>query len=203
MLRPKKGNMLRFIFIACLTTFLVTAPVFAHPEDAPVTGVEIGTLFGLSHFPSSDLTIIGIPEPLLFSSTLTPSLYVSWFPSERLSLSSEFSFGRSRDEHGVDTSALYLGGQGAFFLRNNALSGPYTLGNGALLGLYEMVPFEGYGSSFEHRFYVGVGLGYQWRVGPAFVLRTEGRYRTQIWSHRRSEDAFSLFLGLGTRLGSR
>ena len=69
--------MLRFILLICLTAFVATAPVFAHPEkDAPVTGVEIGTLFGLSHFPSRELTIIGVPDPLVFSFTFaTPSLY--------------------------------------------------------------------------------------------------------------------------------
>ena len=195
--------MLRFILLICLTAFVATAPVFAHPEkDAPVTGVEIGTLFGLSHFPSRELTIIGVPDPLVFSFTFaTPSLYVSWFPSERLALGSEFSFGRSKDDHGVETTTLYFGVRGTFFLRSNAVSGPYTLLNGALLSLYEAIPFEGYGSSFEHRFYAGVGLGYQWRVGPAFVLRTEGRYRTRMFN-RPGVDEFSLFLGLGTRMGA-
>ncbi|MYA21538.1 MAG: hypothetical protein F4Z30_01565 [Gemmatimonadetes bacterium] len=43
--------MLRFIYLACLTAFVTTASVFAHQgEDAPATGVEIGTLFGLSRF---------------------------------------------------------------------------------------------------------------------------------------------------------
>lgn len=139
---------MRFILLICLTAFVATAPVFAHPEKAaPATGVEIGTLFGLSHFPSRELTIIGIPDPLVFSLTFaTPSLYVLWFPSERLALGSEFNF--------------------------------------------------------------GVGLGYQWRVGPAFVLRTEGRYRMWFLDEEfpliaDGTNEFSLFIGLGTRLGGR
>ena len=206
----EKEDMLRFILLICLTAFVATAPVFAHPEkDAPATGVEIGTLFGLSHSPSRKLTIVGIPDPLVFSFTFaTPSLYVSWFPSERLALGSEFSFGRSKDGHGVETTTLYFGIRGAFFLRSNAVSGPYTLLNGALLSLYEAIPFEGYGSSFEHMFHAGVGLGYQWRMGPAFVLRTEGRYRMWFLDEEfpliaDGTNEFSLFIGLGTRLGGR
>ena len=57
--------MLRFILLACLTAFVATAPVFAHQgEDAPATGVEIGTLFGLSRFSAEgegELSLIGVP----------------------------------------------------------------------------------------------------------------------------------------------
>lgn len=199
--------MLRFILLACLTAFVATAPVFAHPEkDAPAMGVEIGTLFGFSRISwataGGPITLLGVPATPVGNSGFgigNPSLYVSWFPSERLAIGPEFGFGdfgaRSFDGAYLSKSYLYLGGQGAFFLQSNAVSSPYLLGNGALSGVY----WES-GSS-HHDFAAGVGLGYQWRVGPAFVLKAEGRYRQ--WFRELDEDEFSLLLGLGTRLGGR
>ena len=94
--------------------------------------------------------------------------------------------------------SLYLGGQAAFFLQSNAVSGPYLLGHGALAHTKD----SGYAFSddSESEFSVGAGLGYQWRLGPAFVLRAEGRYRR--WFEDEVND-FSLTLGLGTRLSGR
>ena len=196
--------MLRFILLTCLTAFVATVPVFAHQgEDSPATEVEIGVLFGLlSRSPSYETIHIGVPSTV--SGIVLPgipSLYVSWFPSGQLALGSEFSFGRfSFDDGGINT--LYLGGRGGLSLRSNAVSGPYLLGNGALLHL-----FVDNGGSDTY-FSAGAGLGYQWRVGPAFILRAEGRYRR--WFHDEEfplivdgANEFSLFLGLGTRLGGR
>ena len=207
--------MLYLIFLTCLTTFATATPVVAQPTEKIVhsaTGVEIGTLFGLSHSPADGTTVIGVPEPLVFSfRPEAPSLYVLWFPSKQLALGPEFSFGvwswleevwseGVRSEEKTSLSTLYLGGRGAFFLQSNAVSGPYLLGNGALLGLYAE------GSSL-HAFSTGAGLGYQRRVGPAFVLRVEGRYRRWVDDgddlFGDGENEFSLFLGLGTRLGGR
>ena len=127
-----------------------------------------------------------------------PSLYVSWFPSKQLAIGPELSFGTFSFD-GDSVSSLYLGGQGTFFSQSNAVSGPYLLGNGALAGIY------GEGDS-EHAFAAGAGLGYQWRVGPAFIVKTEVRYRR--WFNEFDEfdeglNDFSLTLGLGTRLSDR
>ncbi|MDE2742997.1 MAG: hypothetical protein OXI58_15495 [Gemmatimonadota bacterium] len=214
----EKEDMLRFIFLICLTAFVATAPVFAHPEkDASMSGVEIGTLFGLSRSPSNETIHIGVPSTI---STIVPpgipSLYVSWFLSERLALGSEFSFGRfSVDDEGDDEdddahgfTTLYLGGRGAFFLQSNAVSGPYLLGNGALMNLH-LLGDEDDPYNVPHTYFsAGAGLGYQWRVGPAFVLRTEGRYRMWFLDEEfpliaDGTNEFSLFIGLGTRLGGR
>ena len=199
--------MMRFILLIYLTASVATAPVSAHPEkDAPATGVEIGTLFGLSRFPSDEATVIGVPGLLVLSLIAAPtsSLYVLWFPSEheQLAIGSEFSFGMSEINFGMSEydeviASLHLGGRGTFFLRNNSVSGPYLLGIGALISLYEG---NRNFSSSKHVFSASGGLGYQWRVGPAFVLRTEGRYRRWIDD---GENEFSLFLGLGTRLGGK
>ena len=195
-------------FVAILTAIMAIAapsPIFAHQkEDAPATGVEIGTLFGLSRFSQGPTTIIGVPGSLLPLQGI-PSLYISWFPSEQLAIGPEFSFGvLNIDYDGFDesvsssVSSLYLGGRGAFFLKSNAESSPYLLVNGALLAISDK-------SNSHHSFAAGAGLGHQWRLGPAFVLRMEGRYRR--WSAETDElnfeNEFSLLLGLGIRLGGK
>ena len=160
-------------------------------------GIEIGTLFGISHLAYDDHdggTWIGVPAPT-WNIIGNSSLYVSWFPAEKLSIGPEFGFGlTSFSYHSVTSSTLYLGGRCAFFPQSNAVSGPYLLGHSAML------LFGADEDDFEGYFLAGAGLGYQWRVGPAFVLRAEGRYRR--WFDDKAND-FSLTLGLGTRLGGR
>ena len=166
-------------------------PVMETEEAA--TGAEIGTLFGFSHLSSDGdgITMIGAPGGFI-GGFGTPSLYVSWFPSEKLTIGPEFNFGRiAVDGDGI--TSLYLGGRGAFFPNSNALPGVYILGQSALIVLSDE-----YNS--ETDFSAGAGLGYQWRLGPAFVLRAEGRYR--LWFEDEVND-FSLLLGLGTRLHDR
>ena len=169
---------------------IVKEPAMGTEESA--TGIEIGTLFGLSHLSSNGdgITTIGVPSaPLAFFGN--PSLYISWFPNEQLAIGPEFSFGRfSSDGDGI--TSLYLGGRGAFFLQSNPMSSPYILGHGALLVINDS------DAESESDFSIGAGLGYQWRLGSALVLRAEGRYRR--WFDDEVND-FSFLLGLGTRAG--
>ena len=169
---------------------MVKEPVMKTEDGA--TGVEIGTLFGLSHLSSNGdgFTITGVPgAPLAFFGN--PSLYVSWFPNEQLAIGPEFSFGRvSADGDGI--TSLHLGGRGAFFLQSNARSSSYIMGHGALLFI------DGFDSDSDSDFSVGAGLGYQWRLGSDLILRTEGRYR--LWFDDEVND-FSFLLGVGTRAG--
>ena len=167
--------------------------------------VEIGTLFGLSHrlvesdsgIATATLTHIGVPAALPpvrvgFSFPYIPSLYLLWFPSEKLAIGPEFSFGRS-SSNGDGITSLYLGGRSAFFLQSNSMSSPYIMGHGALL-------FIDSDAESETDFSAGAGLGYQWRLGSALVLRAEGQYRR--WFNEEIND-LSLIIGLGTRLGGR
>ena len=233
--------MLRFVMAACLTAFVVTVPVFAQQgEEAPATGVEIGTLFGLSRFSyetlsetsyekeeaTGKITLMGVPGGLV--GPFGPSLYVSWFPSDQLSIGPEFSFGRMSlegeyeyedktdsyyddyDRGEVNLSLFYLGARGAFFPQSNAVSGPYLLGNSALMGLYgEVRDDDDEEDGSEHIFAVGGGLGYQWRIGPAFVVKAEGRYRRWVGEFDELDELevdfgeLSLTLSVGTRLGGR
>lgn len=205
----------------------------ADTSSSASAGVEIGTQFGLSHFSSEasvetsyereeitgKITLMGVPGGPL------PSLYVLWFPSERLSIGPEFSFWRTSfegeykyedkndsyyddyDRAEFDFSTFYLGCRVHSFLQSNAVSGPYLLANGALMGLYgELRSDDDKVDDSERIFAAGAGLGYQWRVGPAFVVKAEGRYRrwfAEVDEFESGLGEFSLTLNLGTRLGGR
>ena len=218
--------------VLSLLTGIGTKVGQVNPEQGVHTPrVEIGTLFGLSHLrPASDdggVTIIGAPgQSMLYLGDQT--LYVSWFPSKQLAIRPEFSLSQFSD--GVEhITALYLGGQGAFFPNSNATSGPYILGRGGLWirpyesGYEEIDVYGGSGDYDEPDVYdeppidkepelydepeaepvfsVGAGLGYQWHLGSAFVLRMEARY--QRWLGEYSGNGLSLLVGIGTRLGGR
>ena len=181
-----------FVYAINEISKIVKEPAMGTEEAA--AGIEIGTLFGLSHLSSNGdgITIIGVPSaPLAFFGN--PSLYVSWFPNEQLAIGPEFSLGHfSSDGDGI--TSLYLGGRSAFFLQSNAMSSSYIMGHGALLVI------SASDAESETDFSVGAGLGYQWRLGSALVLRAEGQYRR--WFNEKIND-LSLIIGLGTRLGDR
>ena len=179
-----------FVYAINEISKIVKEPAMGTEEAA--TGTEIGTLFGLSHLsPNGDgITITGVPSaPIAFFGN--PSLYVSWFPNEQLAIGPEFSLGHfSSDGDGI--TSLYLGGRSAFFLQSNAMSSSYLMGHGALLVI------SASDAESETDFSAGAGLGYQWRLGPDFILRAEGRYR--YWFDDEVND-LSFLLGLGTRAG--
>ena len=182
------------LVLACLTAFAVPWALLAQEMDGSTSdgGMEIGTLFGLSVLsPGDDATTLvavpGVPGGVIGN----PSVVLSWFPTEQLSLGPEFSLGRfSIDEDSF--SSLYLGVRGAHLPRGAAADGPYLLGHAALWVV------DGSGTESDTDFAAGAGVGYQRRLGPALVLRTEGRYRR--WFDVEEND-FSLLLGLGTRTG--
>ena len=186
--------MLRVIVAGCLAVLVVAAPVFAQEMEAPA-GLEIGTLFGLTHHSSDGegFTVIGLPSSPTLGIPGIPSLYVSWFPGGNIGVGPEFSIGRTAgDVYGI--ISLYVGGRGTFFPMGSAKSGLYLLCRGALRHIairerYSVTDFA-----------AGGGLGYQWRLGPTFVVRAEGRYRR--WFDDAVND-FSLLLGLGARIGGR
>lgn len=184
--------MLRVIVAGCLAVLVVAAPVFAQEMEAPA-GLEIGTLFGLTHHSSDGegFTVIGLPSSPTLGIPGIPSLYVSWFPGGNIEVGPEFSIGRTAgDVYGI--TSLYVGGRGAFFPLGDTTSGLYVLSHGALRFI-DIDP----GDSVTD-FAAGGGLGYQWRLGPAFVLRSEGRYRR--WFDDGVNN-FSLLLGLAARPG--
>ena len=203
----------RKIMMLTLTMFSVAflvVPAFA-------TDFEIGTQFGISHLvPDGDGSSITITQlPAGNSSTMT-SLYTTWFPGKRFAIGPEFSFERAsifqkyertsrfsveEEEGEIALTLLHLGGRAVYFLSSHSVSSPY------LLGRFSHTIISGdsslYGSESSDLTSFGIGLGYQWRIGSAFVLRTEGRYQRLLLSDAdNGVNEFSLIIGMGTRFES-
>ena len=185
--------MLHSMVVAFLAAFVLVGPVSAQ-EIETAAGIEIGTLFGLTHHSTDGegATVIGLPSSPTLGIPGIPSLYVSWFPLADVSIGSEFSVGRTAgDVFGI--TSLYFGGRGTIFPLGLSRSGLYVLCHGALRH------FDLRERPSVTDFAAGGGLGYRWRLGPAFVFRAEGRYRR--WFDDGVND-FSLLLGLGARAGA-
>lgn len=186
------------------SVFVYERDEIARIERKPVTRtvegdnmIEIGTLFGFFDLSDSRGTVIGLPGGGFIGELIGfPSLYVLWFPDKKLSLGPELSLVRMSD-NGSFTS-LYFGGKVAVFPKSNAVSGGYMLGQVALRHMREEGLWFGYDSDTD--FSMGAGLGYQWCIGSAFVLGTEGRY--QRWFEERF-NVFSLLFKMSTRLGRK
>ena len=182
---------------------------------------EIGTQFGVSHLvPNVDddyavsLTYIRAPSGSFFDiSSTPPSIYATWFFGKHFAIGPEFSFGStafhedSWEEENTNITSLYFGGKAAYFLRNYTMSSPYVLARVA------MATFHGEGALFidgnATLTSFGVGLGHQWRIGQAFVLRTEGQYQRVALSFEddfngdETANEFSFIIGIGTRFGKQ
>ena len=92
-------------------------------------------------------------------------------------------------------TSLYLGGRAAYFLRSHSASNPFVLGRISFTRLSgDVFPDDG-GNIISF----GAGLGYQWRVRSALVLRMEGLYQRLLLPDDESGNAFRLVIGLGTR----
>ena len=124
--------MSRHILPVCLSLCLAAISVSAQQMES-ASGVEIGTLFGLSRISTGGegATLIGLPSALGSSVLGNPSIYVSWFPDERFSIGPEFSLGRFSGE-GVSFTSAYLAGRIAFHSGGATMSGAYVFGRGAL-----------------------------------------------------------------------
>lgn len=195
---------------------------------APTSAIdfEIGTQFGVSHLvPDVDddyavsLTYTRVPSGSFFDvSSTPPSIYATWFLGQHFAIGPEFSFGStafhenseyfedSWEEENTNVTSLYFGGRAAYFLRNYTMSSPYVLTR------ISMATFHGEGSLFSDGSATlasfGGGLGYQWRIGQSFVLRTEGQYHRVSLSFEddfngdETANEFSFIIGIGTRFGA-
>ena len=204
------GNKNKIVSILTMFTFLILAAV-----PVMATEFEFGTQFGISHLipegdDSTSLTYTRLPSGTFFLDigSSPTSLYATWFPNKQFAIGPEFSFGRMSvsAEYGGESetesiTTLHLGGRGAFFLLNHAVSSPYVFGR---------VSHTIFGGEYSFFFSddrtltgFGGGFGYQWRIDAAFVLRVEGQYQRLLMSDE--EDAaneFSLIIGIGTRFGN-
>ena len=100
------------------------------------------------------------------------------------------------EDDAIALTSLLLGGRAAFFPAGTSTSMPgiYLLGQGSLWRMWHNSDGD---DESETDFTAGFGMGYQWRIGPAFVLRMEGQYGRWFDEELNS---FSLVLGFGTRL---
>ena len=105
-------------------------------------------------------------------------------------------------------TSVYLGGKVAYFLKSHATSSPYILGR---FSLYTLSAVDDFLDEIGILANFGVGFGYQWRIGPAFILRTEAQYQRLFPSGGDTSDfednlgvvnELSLIIGIGTRFGS-
>lgn len=198
------------VSILTMFAFLLLATVPA----LGTTEFEIGTQFGISHIiPEGDgsttsITYMRLPSGTFLDTGSSPtSLYATWFPSQQLGIGPEFSFGRfsiSEEYWGEETDAgitsFHLGVRAAFFPLSHLQSSPYVLGR------VSTTLFSGDDTLFfddiETLISFGIGLGYQWRIGDAFVFRAEGQYQRLLPPDDDDANEFSLIFGIGTRFGN-
>lgn len=193
--------------VATLTIFSVAFLMLA-TVPATATDFEIGTQFGISHIIVSDdydtesFSFTQIPGGLISGFSL-PSLYATWFPNENFSIGPEFSYSNFSFDEDSNISTLYLGGRASYLLNSYTESTPYIHGR---ISLYTVSIGELIFSDNETGILgnIGIGFGYQWRIGTAFVLRTEAHYQRILpfEDDPIAGNEYSLIIGIGTRFGN-
>ena len=196
--------------------FVLLASLLLAIVPALANEFEVGTRFGISHLaPDTDedsfftsITYTNIPSAPAYIGSAPTALYATWFPSKQFAIGPEFSLGRmsvSAEYWGEsDTESIttfYLGGRAAYFLLSHAVSSPYLLGRVSvtILSGEDAFLFDE-GTTLTSG---GIGLGYQWRIGPAFIFRAEGQYqRLLVPDEDDDANEFSLIFGIGTRFGN-
>ena len=123
-------------------------------------------------FPASPARAVG-------TSSL-PSLYASWHASGRWAVGPEVSFGRNSvevdgsmgDSYDAALASLLLGGRAVFSPGGTSEPGIYLLGQGSLSWVHYWADGEFGGDELdvdgdsETDYSAGLGMGYQWRIGP-------------------------------------
>ena len=194
--------------------FVLLASLLLTIVPALANEFEVGTQFGISYIipegdDSTTITYTRLPSVASLDVGSSPtSLYATWFPNQQFGIGPEFSLARfsvsgenywgEREDAGI--TSLHLGGRAAFFFLSHLQSSPYVLGRVSTTifsgdDIYIFDEVETF-SSF------GIGLGYQWRIGDAFVFRAEGQYQRLLAPDDDDANEFSLIFGIGTRFGN-
>ncbi|MCY3743894.1 MAG: hypothetical protein OXH00_23005 [Candidatus Poribacteria bacterium] len=201
-----------------ISGFVLLASLLLTIVPALANEFEVGTQFGISHSIINDddssftATTTAIPSGITNPGYAPPSLYATWFPSQQFAIGPEFQFGRVTNsfklgewgEDSVSQTSLYLGGRAAYFFRNHAMSSPFAVGRISLT----MLSGEGLPDDGATVISLGAGLGYQWHVRSALILRIEGLYHRILSSEpleplaTEQANAFRLAIGIGTRFGN-
>ena len=183
---------MRYLTLTTVALALVAlaAPGAAQEETDSTTGWELGVLFGLHHYRvgEDDVTTFQIPSA---------PLYASIHLDDRFGVGAELTLSYTDNRYYND-----FGVYGIRFFRGNS-SEPYALALAA--GTFS--------SATDPRLSLAGGLGALMRLGPAFVLRGEARYRRwfdadyarfEPWNDPGEQSGFNDFMilvGIGTRFG--
>ncbi len=217
----------RNLIVSALTMFgiaflmLAAAPIATgSPTVNPTFDFEIGTQFGMSHLmPDSEdsstasITFTRLPSGTFVDIGSSPtSLCATVFFGKHFAMGSEFGFGRISvsDESwdGEDTGSittLHLAGRATYFPFRHFVSSPYVFGRitRTIFSGEDILFFDADDLFLAS---LGGGFGYQWRIGDAFVLRTEAQYQRVFDDDTIDADGnaheFSFIIGIGTRFGN-
>ena len=199
-----------FVSSLLFLSFVIVVSVMLSTVPASATEFEVGTQFGISHIvpdydDSSSITFTQIPSSIVFLGSSPTSLYTTWYLGEQFAIGPEFSLGRMSisNEYSGETetesiTSLYLGGRAAFFLGSHTESTPYILGRVSQTIVDDGLSLFG---ADENLYSFGLGVGYQWRIRSAFVLRGEAQYQRVLVEDDNANE-FSFIIGIGTRFGS-
>ncbi len=203
-------------FVSILTLFCLILLAFSSPT-AFATDFEIGTIFGISRMSSTNsdddttVTYTRLPSGALFDiSSSSTALYALFYPTKQFGIGPEFSYGSTSvsveywGERETETvSTLHLGGRAAVFLTDYALSSPYLMARASLTQFSGELDGFFYSDDTESITSIGIGVGYQFVINPAFVLRFEGQYsRLMLTDEDDPLNEFSLRIGIGTQFGN-
>lgn len=174
---------------------------------------EFGTQFGISRLvPDEDdstvtLTYMQFPSAIMNFGTTPTLLYATWFPSKMFAIGPEFSYGRislTEEYWGEDDvtnlTSLYMGGRVALYFLGHSTSSPYLFGriSQTILNGDDTFIFE----SDETLSSIGLGIGYQWRIGASIVLRAEGHYH-RVFVDEENANEYSLTFRFGNRFSKQ
>ena len=198
-------NRNKIVSILAMFAFLVlaTAPALANE-------FEFGTQFGVSHlvpetdYGSSSVTLLRVPSGDIGSALSSP--YLTWFPNKQFAVRPEFSltmlrlsqsyttfFGGAEEDHSTVITP-HLGCRFEFYLSSYEVSNPYGLIWGSTTAIFD--EDDDYATQR-----LGVGVGYQWRIGDNYVLRAEGKY-LRAFAEDENVNGFTFVIGIGARFGS-
>ena len=209
----KTLSVVRKRLVLILTMFSMA---FLMQTTVPVMAIdfEIGTQFGSTLFIldnggyNTAIAYTRLPAGAFVDVSTTPTaLYATGFFGEHFALGTAFSLGdvsvydESWDADDISSiTTLHLAGRAAFFpLSYAAAVSPYVFGRISpnILGGGDNFFFDDDELSMIS---IGGGGGVQWRIGSAFVLRTEAQYqRVFVEDADEGANEFSLIIGIGTR----
>ena len=205
------------LIVSILTLFCLSLIAFSS-STAFAVNFDIGTLFGISRLSTTDsdndntLTYTRLPSGSLLDIVASPTaLYAMFYPTKQFAIGPEFSYGSTSvtnvdlwgDDNTDTFSTLHLGGRAMFFIPNYSRSSPYLMGSASFTQFSGDSESSFFSSDTDSITSIGIGVGYQFVINTAFVLRLEGQYNLlKMTDEDDPLNEFSLRIGIGTRFGN-